>query len=365
MDIRVATPEDLPALLQLEQQVFVSDLITSRQMKRFISSSQSLLLVMEVDNQLAGYALLLFHRGTQLSRIYSIAISPHFQGRGYAKALLAKVEHEAVNQGYITIRLEVREDNISAKTLYQQLGYKSLKTLVHYYDDLASGVRLQKRLGAPSPKQLLTLPLYVQTTPFTCGAACLLMAFAYLRSSFKPSRNEEIQLWREATTIYMAAGHGGCSGRGLALAAHKRGFNVELFSRADGVPFIDSVRSQDKKDVITLVHDNFDSQLREAKVAIHESVPTIAMLETWIAEGACVLMLISTYRFNGNKEPHWIILSGMSELFFYFHDPEVQHADASVGASFVPINKSAINQIMGFGKQKHVACVVVRPEAKS
>ncbi|MBV7316296.1 GNAT family N-acetyltransferase/peptidase C39 family protein [Shewanella sp. NIFS-20-20] len=360
MDIRFATVEDLPALLQLEQQVFVTDLISARQMKRFISASHSLLLVAYADNQLAGYALLLFHRGTQLSRIYSIAISPNFQGRGYAKALLAKVEHEAIDRGYITIRLEVREDNLTALTLYQNLGYKPLKTLVHYYDDLASGIRMQKRLGAPEPKQLLTLPLYVQTTPFTCGAACLLMAFSYLRPAFQPNRNEEIQLWREATTIYMAAGHGGCSGRGLALAAHQRGFQVQLFSRADGIPFIDSVRAPEKKEVITLVHDNFQRQLLEANVPIEATVPSVAMLEAWLAEGACVLLLISTYRFNGNKEPHWIILSGMSELFFYFHDPEVAHADASVGSSYVPINKSAINQIMGFGKQKHVSCVVIR-----
>ena len=55
---------------------------------------------------------------------------------------------------------------------------------------------------------------------------CSLFAneFSYLDKTFEPTRIQEMQLWREATTIFMAAGHGGCSGQGLALAATRRGF---------------------------------------------------------------------------------------------------------------------------------------------
>jgi len=58
---------------------------------------------------------------------------------------------------------------------------------------------------------------------------------------------EELQIWREATTVFMLAGHGGCSPFGLALSAWKRGFKVQLYASSDEVPFVDSVRDKEKK----------------------------------------------------------------------------------------------------------------------
>jgi hypothetical protein len=38
---------------------------------------------------------------------------------------------------------------------------------------------------------------------FTCGPAALMMAMHGLNRDYQPSREEEINLWREATTIFM------------------------------------------------------------------------------------------------------------------------------------------------------------------
>lgn len=73
MDIRRANSADLNALNALEQQLFDGDRISPRQMKRFLHSDHAALFVADAGDQLAGYALLLFHQGTQLSRLYSIA----------------------------------------------------------------------------------------------------------------------------------------------------------------------------------------------------------------------------------------------------------------------------------------------------
>ena len=40
-----------------------------------------------------------------------------------------------------------------------------------------------------------TIHADAQTTDFTCGPACLLMAMAALRSQRPPSRREELRLW--------------------------------------------------------------------------------------------------------------------------------------------------------------------------
>ncbi|HAQ00126.1 MAG TPA: ribosomal-protein-alanine acetyltransferase, partial [Rhodospirillum rubrum] len=73
------------------------------------------------------------------------------------------------------------------------------------------------------------VPLYHQTLEFTCGSACLMMAMHALDSRQPMTRSHEIRLWREATTIFMASGHGGCGPHGLALAAHRRGFEAEIY----------------------------------------------------------------------------------------------------------------------------------------
>lgn len=359
MKFRAAQLTDIPELLSIEEQVFPGDRLSARQMKRFIHSTHNAFLLAVQEQNITGYALVLFHRGTLLCRLYSLAVAPQYQGQGIASQLLKQCEAIAVSKGYITLRLEVREDNFSARMLYEKMGFKTLKTLVHYYDDLADGLRLQKRLIPTQAHISIPMPLYVQTTPFTCGAACLQMSFATLDPQYQPSRQQEIQLWREATTVFMASGHGGCSGQGLALAAHRRGYAVELWSHSSGTPFIDSVRQAEKKAIIELVHEDFCQQLEQANIPVFAKSPNTQQLETWLSQHACVVILISTYRFNGNKEPHWIVLSGMSDDFFFFHDPSVDNPNQLVSSASVPINKAALNQILGFGKQKHTCCLVI------
>ncbi|MCL1487420.1 MAG: peptidase C39 family protein [Marinobacter sp.] len=67
-------------------------------------------------------------------------------------------------------------------------------------------------------------PYYPQTTEFTCGPAALIMAMAALNQQQSLTTLEELKIWREATTIFMLSGHGGCGPHGLALAAWHRGF---------------------------------------------------------------------------------------------------------------------------------------------
>ncbi|MGL4826512.1 MAG: ribosomal protein S18-alanine N-acetyltransferase [Vibrionaceae bacterium] len=364
MEFKCATLLDLEQLHQLEQQAFSEDRLTKRQLRRFINSKTDYLLTAQHNDKVVAYALIIFNQATQIARLYSIAVDKEFKNQGIATNLLTQCEVYAVEKGYITMRLEVREDNTDAIALYRKLGFTKLRILIHYYDDLADGIRMQKRLGTPGPSKKLPMPLYVQTLPFTCGAACLLMSFAALGHPVKPSRTKEVQLWREATTIFMAGGHGGCSGQGLALAAHRRGFEVELWSHSPDTPFIHSVRNVTKKEVIKLVHDDFVQKITATDISVHEQSPDVSTIENRLAEGVCILLLISTYRFNGYKEPHWIVLSGMNKDFFFFHDPFVENQENVVDAAFIPVAKVVLSQIVGFGKQKHTACVMIknRPE---
>lgn len=247
IEFRLATVEDLPALLALENQCFALDRLTPRSFRWMLSHANASLLVAQRDGQLMGYALLLFHRGTSLARLYSIAIAEQARGQGLGARLLEQAERCALDHERAYLRLEVRTDNPTAIALYERHGYRRFAQVDDYYEDHASALRYEKRILQHPTGETRPVPYYAQTTDFTCGPACLLMAMAALQPQRLPTRREELRLWREATTVFMTSGHGGCSPHGLALAAWRRGFRVRLLLNTDGPLFLEGVRQAGKK----------------------------------------------------------------------------------------------------------------------
>lgn len=64
IDIREATLDDVDALNKLENACFDTDRISRRSFRWMIEKGHSLLLVALVDQQLVGYVLLLYSKGT-------------------------------------------------------------------------------------------------------------------------------------------------------------------------------------------------------------------------------------------------------------------------------------------------------------
>ena len=112
------------------------------------------------------------------------------------------------------------------------------------------------------------VPHYRQTLEFTCGPAALMMAMKPSTGG-SGSTGGSSSAWRESTTIFMTSGHGGCSPHGMALAAWRRGFAVELFVNDERPPFLDTVRTPDKKEVIRLVHQEFLEEIRRTDIQVH------------------------------------------------------------------------------------------------
>jgi len=82
-------------------------------------------------------------RARPLLNIHDIAVSPRFQRRGIARALLAAAQAEALARGCCKLTLEVLEGNTGALRAYQQAGFQG------YALDPALGraVFLEKPLG--------------------------------------------------------------------------------------------------------------------------------------------------------------------------------------------------------------------------
>lgn len=352
---RVAEAGDLDLLVDIESRCFSNDRLSRRSLRHWIKASHGILLILEVDSQPAGYGLVWCHRGTRLARLYSLAVLPEFRGRGLAAALLATLEQHAAQRGRLFMRLEVAQTNTRAIALYEQAGYRVFGEYEDYYDDHASALRMQKTIqryvGKGNRRQT---PWYVQTTEFTCGPAALMMAMASLDPQCKLSQPLELDLWREATSIYMTSGHGGCHPLGLALAAAKRGFEVRVTLNTRDVPFIEGVRSAHKKDVLTVVHQQFVKRCKkEPNVKIDYVDVEQARIIQWLQQGYAVVVLISTFRLDGKKSPHWVTVTGYDEHCFYLHDPDPGDNDQlAIDLQHVPIARDdfAVMSVFGSGR---------------
>lgn len=360
--IRRAQLADLAALQVLEQASFDTDRLSARSMKRHLKSQQNVFLVAEQAGDLLGYILVFLHRGTSLARLYSIAVSEAARGLGLGRALIEAAEAQTAQRGRVFMRLEVKRSNLGAINLYKSLGYRQFGIYFDYYEDHQDALRFQKQIvHYAGGVQAKGVPYYAQTTSFTCGPACLLMAMSALDERVERNQRQEMAIWREATTIYMTSGHGGCSPHGLALAAWRRGFAAKVYTNRDGPLFLDGVRSGEKKAILELVHDAFMDELAATEVELHTHNVTLTQLEQDVEQGGWPIVLISTYRLDRCKAPHWVVISAIDEHFVYVHNPDIEEKDGEVALDkqYLPIARDAFDKMFQFGQQKLRTAVVV------
>lgn len=359
MKYRAAENSDIPRLLSLENSSFDSDQLQERNFKYFIDSSHGEIVVQELNSEITGYGIILLHKGTALARLYSIAIDNKHRGKGLGKKLLQKLEQVAKEQGSTYLRLEVKASNVKAKTLYKESGYRKFALKKDYYEDHEDAECFEKKIRSLSDKMIKgpKVPYYRQTTDFTCGPSSLMMAMKAINKKLKLNRELEIELWREATTVFMTSGHGGCGPHGLALAAHRRGFGVELYLNSSAPLFVEGVRSSHKKEIIELVQKDFEKKIKKEKISVFKDEYDWETIRTIFAEGGIPVILISAYRLTESKAPHWITLTGMENEFVYFHDPEIGHDQMAVDNINVPVRRDEFELMAKFGS-KQLKCIV-------
>jgi ribosomal-protein-alanine acetyltransferase len=360
--IRPAVLDDLDALAALEARVFATDRLSRRSFRHFLTEDRDELLVADLGGRIAGYALVLFRAGTALGRLYSIAVAPEAAGRGLGRALLDAAETAAEGRGCLFLRLEVREDNAKAKRLYRAAGYRQVARVADYYEDHEPALRLEKRLIAEVAAPLEPPPYFHQTTDFTCGPACMLMALAWADRSLRPTRALELKLWRDSTTIFMTSGPGGCDPYGLAVALKHRGVEPEVRVSHSGPYFLDGVRSPEKKDVMRLVQEGFREEAQALGIPDRGGAMSEADFAAVLGGEALALVLVSGYRMYRRKEPHWILAFGRDDRHIFVHDPwfEAESRESFIAAANLPIPAAEFHRMARFGRDNLRAAVLVR-----
>jgi len=360
--IRAAEARDLDALVELENAVFASDRISRRSFREFLTSPRAILRVAEADGAIAGYSLVLSRRGTAAARLYSLAVDQSRRGAGLGRALLADAEAAAYAADRAVLRLEVGAGNAAAKALYKASGYREVARLPQYYEDGEDAVRMEKRLRDSTHQA--TAPYYQQTTEFTCGPACLMMALAARRPGYPTTSTMEVRLWRRATTVFMTSGLGGCEPFGLAVALAREGLRSEIWVTEAGPLMLQTVRNAEKRSVMELAQADFRQQAAELGVPVH-----LRRLEVWelaerLSEGALALVLVSGSRMFGQRVPHWVLAHGADEHHIFLHDPWVEDEahESATDAADIPAPFAEIDRMWRWGSTRLRAAVVIPPE---
>jgi len=138
---------DVPDLLRIEAACFDGDRLSVRAFRRHCVSQAADLFLARALGEAMGYALVFHRAGAGVGRLYSIAARPEARGRGVASALLETCERASRRRGMRAIRLEVREDNAAAISLYTRRGYVAFGRHDAYYEDGAPALRMEKALS--------------------------------------------------------------------------------------------------------------------------------------------------------------------------------------------------------------------------
>lgn len=348
--IRAARATDIDALVAIENQAFETDRISRRSFRTLLERDSATTLIAEAEGAAAGYAMVLFRSGSGVARLYSLARLPGRQNAGVGAQLLDAAERVAYDRGRLLLRLEVSERNGRAIKLYEQAGYRQIGAEPDYYEDGAGAFRLEKILRG-NRGSVAEVPYYEQSVDFTCGPCCLMMALAHFQPGFVPNAVTEIRLWREATTVFMMSGPGGCEPFGLATVAHDHGLSAEIVVSHPGALFLQSVRSEEKRWVMELAQRDFQDRVHAAGIPVAHRTFSLDDIRSAIAAGKLVMVLVSGYLMFGKKVPHWVLVLADDGDHLVMHDPwvEDERGETRIDAAAIPVPHEVFFSMARFG----------------
>ncbi len=152
MTLRIATPDDLDAIMAIEHRSFPTDAWSAEAMALELASPHGRYLVDEHEGGVVGYGGVRALQGSADADIQTIAFDPEHRGAGRGRALLRALLAAAVERGAREVFLEVRADNPGAEGLYLSEGFEEIGRRPRYYqpddvDAIVMRLPLQRRHG--------------------------------------------------------------------------------------------------------------------------------------------------------------------------------------------------------------------------
>jgi len=372
LELMSAKAVHLDAVSAIETATFPEDAISKRSFRRFIESPTADFQVLLVDEKVIGYTVILYRNNTNLARLYALVVEESCRSLGHGRRLLQAAEDLADERHSLFLRTEVATSNAVAQQLLNSEGFRAIELREAYFPPSASqstdALVLQKLLpryemgedsGVGATEEYV--PMLTQSTEFTCGPASLLMAMDYFGRPSNNPQAEELEIWREATTIYMTSGHGGCGPHGLARAAYQRGLKVRVEVNTEQPLFVDSVRQEQKKTVMQRIQQADMTYLREHDVPILVRDYDVNLIKEDLSQDCLIMVLISTYQFDGIRAPHWVLICAADDDFIYINDPDYDTLpwESPTERQYLPVPISTFSKAFGYGGRKQKAAVVL------
>ena len=202
-------------------------------------------------------------------------------------------------------------------------------------------------------------PYLSQTTYFTCGPTSLLMALAHFQTDMLPTRQLEFEIWREATMVEA------CDPYGLALAAKRRGLDVDLTVTTDAFMLLEEFHSEKERDVRRYFQMRFREAVAATDIKVRREAVTSAQIRAALDSGRLALLLVDEAPFGIEPCPHWIMVHSFVDGVFVVHDPWV---DPAMGETWLdgrdlPLLPADVERLAAFGSPPYTALLAVRGAA--
>lgn len=204
---------------------------------------------------------------------------------------------------------------------------------------------------------------YSQSTDFTCGPSALLMAMNAQHQGVELDRTEELQIWREANTIFMGSrdAQAGCSALGLALAAHARGFETEVYLSHRTPLLATKSRGKAQREVTSLIHARDLATARGAGIPIFYQGLELQDLDRHLARGLVPVVLITCWYFDRSHAPHWVVITGVGEREVLLNDPWVYEDRGETGRdrTNLAVPHGTFEKMIRYGSRREQAMVLI------
>ena len=280
--------------------------------------------------------------------------------------LADEVDHDAVSRQLVSaleqlsLATDVLTWRISADASEADIPFM-LRAIAHIGAAGPDALYSERHLTSDGLAGKSTTPIYTQTTRFTCGAACLMMAFAGLDASIPIDRQLEITLWREATSVVSKDGPGGCDPYGLALAAAARGYRLRVFMSTPDAVLVDRGNTDEKRELIKFVQADFKRRVLDAGIQVEARAFLLGELRDAIAAGAVAAVLIDQMETHGRTVPHWVLAHAVSEDHFLVNDPWFEASTLETIADVVdlPIRDAMFERMAWYGEPRYRAALLI------
>lgn len=142
--IRKAFAPDLPEVMAIEQNSFNSPWNMDF-FRHELINPVAFFYIIEVGVKLAGYIIIWIFKDE--AHIANLAIHPEYRKKGYGEYILKWSLEFARNRQAATVTLEVNENNLAARNLYEKFGFRMVGKREKYYENKDDALILTKTIA--------------------------------------------------------------------------------------------------------------------------------------------------------------------------------------------------------------------------